>query len=288
MEAAILGQAILQGLLVGGFFGLVAVGLNLIFGVMNVLNVSQGDFVVLGAYLSFWAFALFRTNPFVTLVPVTILFFVIGVLTYRGLMRRASKFGINATLIVAFGISISLENLMTAFWTQEPRLVSIHLPTYHMFSLTFPLELVEMFAFSLVFSVALYLFLVRTFVGKAILAVSMDEMAATLMGINPGRMKGLAYGLGLSLAGVSGILLSFVYAFDPTVGVNYTVIAFLIIALGGVGNPIGAFAAGLIIGVAESVVNLFLPGSGIIAAFAIFLVILLARPEGIFRKIGAA
>lgn len=284
----IIEQTLLDGVLTGAFYGLVAVGLNLIAGVMNIVNVAQGDFVVFGAFVAYWAFVLFDLSPFLSIFPIALFLFLIGLANYRGLMQRASRFGSNTTLIVAFGISISLENLMTAFWTTNPRAVNISLGNLHVDELIVPVGLLYAFVAALASSLVLYFVLTRTFPGKAIQAVSLNEKAAKLMGIRTERVKGLAYGVGLLTAGIAGTLLSFIYAFDPTVGINYTLIAFVIIALGGVGNPVGAFLAGLIIGVANSMVNLYNPGSGLIISFVIFMVILLARPEGMLQKIGAA
>lgn len=280
-------QVLLQGILIGGFYGLVAVGMNVIFGVMNIINISQGDFVVLAAFVSFWLYSIFGLNPLITLLPIAILLFVISLPVYRLLMKRAVKIGIDTALIVAFGISLILQNLMTQFWSGDTRLVTLQFPNIALQGFTIPARFLLVFVISLISSLSLYTLLRKTFIGKAILAVSLDSRAAALVGIDTERIQQLSFGISLAMAGVAGALLSFLYPFVPTSGASYTFIAFVIVVLGGVGNPLGSLVGGLILGVIGSVSSLFGPGWSTFASFMLFIIILLLKPEGLFRRFGA-
>jgi branched-chain amino acid transport system permease protein len=280
-------QVLLQGILIGGFYGLVAIGMNVIFGVMNIINISQGDFIVLGAFASFWLYFIFGISPLISLVPIAILMFVISVPIFRVLMKRAMTISVDTALIVSFGLSLILQNLMTQFWSGDTRLVTLRFPDVAVQSFTLPARFLLVFVISIISSLSLYAVLKKTFVGKAILATSLDSKAAALVGIDTERIRQLSFGIGLLMAGVAGALLSFLYPFVPTSGASYTFIAFVIVVLGGVGNPIGSMVGGLILGMVGSMSSLFGPGWSTFASFMLFIIVLLLKPEGLFQRFGA-
>jgi branched-chain amino acid transport system permease protein len=281
-------QVLLQGILIGGFYGLVATGMNVIFGVMNIVNISQGDFIVLGAFTSFWLYSIFGIHPLISLLPIAILMFVISLPVFRVLMKQAIKISLDTALIVAFGLSLILQNLMTQFWSGDTRLVILQFPNISVQGFTVPPRFLIVSVISVICSLSLYALLKKTFIGKAIVAVSLDSRAAALVGIDTERIRQLSFGIGLSMAGVAGALASFLYPFVPTTGASYTFIAFVIAVLGGVGNPVGSMVGGLILGVVGSVSSLFGPGWNTFVSFILFIIILILKPEGLFQRFGAA
>jgi branched-chain amino acid transport system permease protein len=287
LDLSTLVQVVLQGLLIGGFYGLIAIGMNVIFGVMNIINISQGDFVVLGAFVAFWFYSIFGLSPLVALPAIAILLFVISIPVYRVLMKGAMKISIDTALIVAFGISLILQNLMTEFWSGDTRLVTLQFPNIAVQGFTIPARFLLVFVISIISSLSLYTVLRKTFIGKAIIAVSLDSRAAALVGADTERIQQLSFGISFFMAGVAGALLSFLYPFVPTSGGGYTFIAFVIVILGGVGNPIGSMVGGLILGVVGSVSSLFGPGWSTFASFLLFVIVLLLKPEGLFQRFGA-
>jgi len=287
LDPSTLIQVILQGILIGGFYGLIAIGMNVIFGVMNIINISQGDFVVLGAFVSFWFYSIFGLSPLLTLPLIAILLFAISIPVYRVLMKGAMKISIDTALIVAFGISLILQNLMTEFWSGDTRLVTLQFPNITVGGFTIPARFLIVFVLSIISSLSLYAVLKKTFIGKAIIAVSLDSRAAALVGADTERIQQFSFGISILMAGVAGALLSFLYPFVPTSGGAYTFIAFVIVILGGVGNPIGSMVGGLILGVVGSVSSLFGPGWSTFASFMLFVIVLLLKPEGLFRRFGA-
>jgi branched-chain amino acid transport system permease protein len=261
--------------------------MNVIFGVMGIINISHGDFIVLAAFVSFWLYSIFGINPLISLFTVAILMFLISVPVFQVLMKRATKISVDTALIVAFGISLILQNLMTQFWTGDTRLITLRFPDVAVQGFTLPARFLVGFVISLISSLSLYAVIKKTFIGKAIIAVSLDSRAAALVGIDTDRIRQLSFGIGLLMAGVAGALLSFVYPFVPTSGASYTFVAFVIVVLGGVGNPVGSMVGGLILGMVGSMSSLFGPGWSTFASFMLFIIVLLVKPEGLFQRFGA-
>jgi len=202
-------------------------------------------------------------------------------------MRQAVKISIDTALIVAFALSLILQNLMTQFWSGDTRLVTLQFPNITVQDFTIPARFLLVFAVSIISSLSLYTILRKTFIGKAIIAVSLDSRAAALVGADTDRIQQLSFGISFLMAGVAGALLSFLYPFVPTSGASYTFIAFVIVILGGVGNPVGSMVGGLILGVVGSVSSLFGPGWSTFASFMLFVIVLLLKPEGLFQRFGA-
>ncbi|MFX0196302.1 MAG: branched-chain amino acid ABC transporter permease [Candidatus Hodarchaeota archaeon] len=285
-DKIILVQTVINGLIMGGVYGMIAMGLSLIFGVMKIINIWHGELVVLGAYITYWLYTRFGINPFLSLIMTSLTLLGIGIPVGMFIMNPARKAGIDQPLIVTFGASIALFSLMRSLWTATPRGILIKYGT-----LTLPGGIPISILRLIIIVVAMlglaltHLFLMKTYTGKAIRAVAMDRSIASLMGINVDRINALAYGIGLALAGIAGSLISLMLSFDPASGPLFTNKGFCVIVLGGVGYIPGTFVGGVILGLAESI-GAFILGDAVRdgIAYMIFLLVLLFKPTGLFAK----
>jgi len=284
-----LGQNLVFGILVGALYGLVALGLSLIFGVTKFLNVAHGELVMFGGYASFWAFSLLGIDPFLSL-PISMFgLFLIGAILYKLVFSRTVKLPeeskIKNTLLVAFGLSVILQNLALRFWTADERGITT---SYFSNSITlagirFPLIKVASLVIAIVFLLALQLFLKKTYIGKAIRATTQNWEAASLMGIDIHKVYLLAFALGTALAGAAGTLISINYSIMPTMGLGWTMKALIVMVLGGLGNIPGTIIGGLILGVTESATSFFISSNyREIAGLILFILILIVRSQGFF------
>jgi len=281
----VLSATIVNGILLGGLYGLIAMGLSLVFGVTKIINVCHGELIVLGAYISYWLSVSYGINPLV-LATASPLLFVTGFVIGKFLMNPALKIGIDQPLLVAFGLSLCLRNLMRLLWTATPRGITIRLGGISLFGGVYMSYLsLIIFSTSVAGLLLLYLFLKNTFVGKAIRAAGMHRVSARLMGINVNNINALAYALGLLLAAVSGSLVSVKFSFDPESGSMFLGRALCVIVLGGVGHIPGAIVGGILLGIVESIGALVL-GDTIRDAivYLVFIVVLLVKPTGLFAK----
>jgi branched-chain amino acid transport system permease protein len=277
---------VLRGFCTGLFYGMLATGLSLVFGVMKVINIAHGEFILLGAYITYWLYTLFGINPFASIIFSALALLALGLVMGRFLISPSLKSGVDPPLIVSFGLSLCLANLMRVYWTATPRGLNIYfggipLPGGVKFSL---LHFIVAAA-AIIGLVSLHMFLSRTYLGKALRAVSMDREAAMLMSIPSSRIETIAYSIGLLLAGTSGSLLSIALSFDPTCGHIYLGKVMCVIVLGGVGYIPGAVAGGVVLGIAEAFGSFFL-GDTVrnLVAFVMFLIILILKPTGLFAK----
>lgn len=287
----LMAQNLVFGILVGALYGLAAVGLSLVFGVLKFLNVAHGELLMLGGYASFWIFALYGVDPFLTL-PLTMLFLlVIGIVLYRVLFVRMVKLAeaikIKNTLLIGFGLSLVLQNLALRLWTADERGITTSYSGWALsyFGVRFPVVRVAGLVIAFVSLLALHLFLQRTYSGKAIRATVEDWEAATLMGINIHKIYLLSFVLGSVLAGVAGTLVSVGYSINPAMGLHWTLKALIVVVLGGLGSIMGTFVGGLVLGVAESSSAFLIGGTyrEIVSLF-IFVLVLILRPQGLFGK----
>jgi branched-chain amino acid transport system permease protein len=279
-----LAQAIVNGLLVGAAFALVAVGLTLIYGVMDIVNFAHGEMVMLGMYGSFFAWSLFGLDPLVSLPVTGISIAVVGALMYYGVVGPVLGSSPLAQIIATFGVQVMLRGLAQLLWTPDTRTIS------HVWAEDFRLRLggvviggpqLVMAAGAAVSTLAVALFMNRTETGGAIRAAGEDPAAAALMGINPRRMYALAWLVAGAATGVAGALLMNAYSTSPTAGVMFVLMAFVIVALGGFGSIAGAAVAGLLVGVVQGVVGLYASSYTLAAALAIYLLVVLVRPRGL-------
>ena len=251
-------QLLLFGVVWGGLYALIALGLNLIFGVMKILNIAHGELLMLGAYLAFWLFTLWNISPLVSMPIAAVAMCVFGLIIQKALIdpltarsRTPGDFE-NATLIVFFGLLLILQNVALLFWTADYRSVSYMAEPVSFGEFSVAANRLLVLAVALFLSALMFLLMQHTMVGKAIRAVSQDRDTAKLMGINARRIGIIGFGLGSAIAGVAGVLASTIYVITPTIGLLFTIKAFTIMVVGGLGNQFGIFIAGLALGVVES------------------------------------
>jgi branched-chain amino acid transport system permease protein len=277
-------QTLVYGVLVGALYGLAAVGLSLVFGVTDFLNVAHGEFLMLGGYASFWLFNLLGVDPFAS-IPLSITFLLlIGFILYRVLFVRMVKLPtedkIRNTLLVGFGLGLILQNIAQRLWTADIRSIT---PDYvgavfEVAGVRFPIVRVAGLVISFVALIGLQLFLRRTYTGKAIRATVEDWEAATMMGINVHRVYLLSFVMGAALAGVAGTLVGVGYSLEPAMGMSWTLTALIVMVLGGFGNITGTFVGGIVLGVTESVASIII-GSNYrqVVGLVIFILVLIVR-----------
>lgn len=285
--AALLLQTLLSGVVVGLVYALVAVGLTLIFGVMDIVNFAHGEFLMLGMYASFWGWALFKLDPLITLPFTALALFAAGVLVYRLVIRRITDAPMLSQIFATFGLMILFRGLAQYLWKPDFRSVDQTLVsgTVALGGLQLGLPQVVAAAGAVVTTAALWWFLRSTRLGAALEATAADKEAAALMGIDAQRMFALAWGLGAACAGVAGALLSTYYPIFPEVGSTFILIAFVLVALGGFGSVAGAFWAGILVGVVE-VVGGFLwnPAYKLVLVLALYLIVVWVRPQGLLGR----
>ncbi len=284
-----LGQILVFGILVGALYGLVALGLSMIFGVTKILNVAHGELVMIGGYASFWAFTQLGLDPYLTMIISFVALFLIGAFLYRLIFSRTVKLPeetkIKNTLLVAFGLSIILQNLALRFWTADERGITASYlsKAFTILGLRFPVVRLANLVVAVFFLVALQLFLRKTYTGKAIRATVQNWEAASLMGINIHKVYLISFAIGAALAGVAGTLVSVNYSIQPSMGLNWTLKALIVMVLGGLGSIPGTLVGGLILGVTESATSFFIDSNyREVAGLVLFLLVLIFRPQGLF------
>jgi branched-chain amino acid transport system permease protein len=283
---------IIVGILQGGVYGLLAMGLSLQYGVCRVLNIAHGEFVMLGAMLTVFLSFTFGINPLVTLVIIGPLLFGLGFLLqitlFRGLKARAplpAAFEGNA-LLAAFGLMYIINNLAQMRWGSQ-LMASQYLtnPVPFIGGMSLSLNQIVNFAIAVVLGIAVYLFLSRSRLGRAIRATAEDPATAGLMGVNTNMILAFCFGLGALLAGIAGTLVSMRTQITTGLGFNNTIIALIVVTLGGLGSVPGSFIAGIILGIVSMlVVGLWEPVLTVPVYYAMLMILLLARPAGIFGK----
>lgn len=287
----ILIQQLILGILVGGLYGLAAAGLSLMFGVLRVLNIAYGELLMLGGYGAFWFFTLWHIDPFVSLLGVGPAMFVLGLVLYWALFQFVVKaheeLRIKNSLLIGFGLTLVLHTLAIRFWTADERAVTTAYAGVVMRFGAFAIPLVRLSSLVLAFVVltVLHLFLTKARWGRAIRATAEDWEAAALMGIPVARTYLLAFALGTALAGIAGGLVSVSYSISPSIGMEWTLKALIVVVLAGLGSLFGSFAGGIVLGLAEATsVTLFGGPYREVVGLVLFLVILLLRPQGLFGE----
>jgi branched-chain amino acid transport system permease protein len=281
----ILAAALINGVLTGGVYALVALGLTLIYGVLHIVNFAHGSLLMLAMFGAWMLVSWVGLDPYAALVPLTAIMFVLGWALYAGVIGRISRGEDRAILLATLGVAIVLDNFALVVFTGDTR--TIETPySFAMIELG-PLLLsvprVISFAVALVLAALLWAFMARTDTGRAIRAVAREPDGARLVGIRPGRIFALSYGIGVACLGAAACLLLPSFYVSPQVGNVFVLVSFTIVVLGGMGSFPGAVLGGLIIGVTESLGGLFLGESlGPIGISLVFIVVLLARPTGLF------
>ncbi len=284
-------QQLVLGLLLGGLYGLAAAGLSLVFGVLKVLNVAHGELIMLGGYGAFWLFALAGLDPFVSLlivVPAALLF---GALLYWGLfgwvVRTDEEMRIKNSLLIGFGLGLALHALAVQLWTADERSITTAYAgaVLDLGGISVPLVRLASLALAFVLIGGLHLLLARWRWGRAIRATAEDWEAALLTGIDVRRAYLLAFAAGTALAGAAGALVSVGYSISPSIGLEWTLKALIVIVLAGLGSMLGTFVGGLVLGVAEAISATVFGGPyREVVGLLIFLVVLVARPQGLFAR----
>jgi branched-chain amino acid transport system permease protein len=278
-------QLTINGLLLGGMYGLVAIGLTMIFGVMNIINFAHGEFLMLAMYSSFWMNIWLGMDPYLTIVVITPLFFLLGLIFQRLMIQPILKAQEVAQIFATVGLSILLQNGALFFWSADYRVVRTSYSSMSFEVMDTYIGLTRLCALLVVFLLAAFLFwlMKKTFLGKAIRATAQDRSAAALMGINIRWIYLMTTGIGIACVGIAGAVLSPVFSIFPTVGIQFVLVAFVVVVLGGMGDLAGAFFGGLIIGLLESYSGFFIaPALKTLVYFVVFVLILLIRPSGIF------
>ena len=276
-------QLIAFGLLLGGIYGLVALGLTMIFGVMDVINFAHGAMMVVGMYTVWWVSTSYNLSPFYVVPLAVILLFVLGVVIHLSAVAPIMDAPQENQLIVTFGVLLILVHTIEIVFTGNPQNLDIDLGSIGVSGIYFPEG--QLFALFIAFVAVItaWLFLTRTQLGRAIRGTANDRVAAQYVGINVPRIDYLTFGLGAALAGLAGAAIPFIQTIEPHLGDSYLINAFVIVILGGLGSFPGALIGGMIIGFVDVFGRYFLPGAGNqIAIFVIFILVLLLRPQGLF------
>ena len=283
-------QLLVSGILLGGVYALCALGLNLIFGVAKVVNFAHGEFLMLGMYAGYWLMRGTGINPYYGAPLVGAAFFVLGLLFYWCLMRFTIYKPEMTQVFATLGLGIALQNLALLLWGGDYRTVQV-MPAgaeaVEFLGVTVSANRLVAFVFAMSILAAVVLFLRLTFLGRAIEAISQDISAARLMGIDPGRIFLLTFGLGIGLTGIAGaVLVPSFYAF-PSVGTFFVLVAFVVVVLGGLASVPGTVVGGLVLGVMESFTGFFSPDLKEATHFVLLILLLALRPHGLFGVKGA-
>jgi branched-chain amino acid transport system permease protein len=287
MGFADLSTPVVMGILLGGLYALIALGLSLVFGVMRLINVAHGDLVVFGSYFAYAALTLVGIDPILSLILGMPLLFAIGFAIQKFLMSRSFGVSMEAALIIAFGLSLILQNFNQMFWTPLSRglTTSYSVESFSIGEIFIQLPYLFDFAAALVVMLSLWIFLKRTYLGKAILAASQNKRGALLMGVNTGRIYALTFGIAMATAAMAGVFMGLTFPFSPTTGLSFLVISFGVIVIGGLGSMIGTFVGGIVMGLAQTLgAQFFGDAAQMLTAYIIVLVALSIRPQGIFGR----
>ncbi len=287
MTLSVLLQALISGILVGGVYALIGIGLTIIFGVMRVINFAHGDLLMVGMYLTYFAFSLLGIDPFLSIAVSVPLMFLLGAFLQKAFINRVLNALPQNQILLTIGLGLVMSNAVMMLFTSDYRILTTSYSSGSVsvggISISTPLLL--SFVITGAITAFLYWFLLKTDTGQAIRATAQDRDAAQLMGVDVRRMSVLATGMGAALAGTAGALISPTYYIFPQVGSAFTLKAFVIVVLGGMGSIVGATLGGVVVGVAESMSAVYV-SSGLkeLFVFVIFLLVLLLRPAGLLGK----
>ena len=281
---------VISGLLMGGLYALIAMGLSLQYGVARVLNIAHGEFIMLGAFITWALYSAFGINPLLSLVISGPTVFIIGFILYRTLFTRlrissASPAAFEgSSMLATFGLLFIIQNIALVVWGGGMRGYSFLNFGVNFLGAVFAANRLLALTVALVVGLAFYIFLARTRMGKAIRAAAQDPATAGLMGVNINLVLALCFGLGTLMAGLAGLLISMCYPIYPTMGLEYTIIALIVVVLGGLGSIPGSFIGGFILGLIGSIVSSWQPGLAMAAYYMLFMLLLLVKPTGIMGK----
>jgi branched-chain amino acid transport system permease protein len=280
-------QVLINGILLGGLYGIMAMGMSLIYGVMRIVNITHGALIMLGAYITFWTFTLWGWDPFLSL-PVTILMlFLYGYLLQRFILNLIVRAQMYLTLLITFGIEVVMVNLARILWSSDLRQVapSYTAANFSVAGLTIPYVRLWVFLTTIMLSILFLLLLERTRLGRAIRATAEELRAARLTGIPVGHVYAVTFGLGAALAGAAGAMWGMLFPMTPIMGRPLTLKSFVVAVLGGLGTMMGPIVGGVALGLAESFTSTFIgPTYPNAISFGLLVLILILRPTGVLGR----
>lgn len=283
-------QTLAFGILIGALYGLVALGLSLLMGVMKFINVAHGTFIILGGYVCYWAFQFSGLNPYLSILLVIPIMFIVGLGLFRSVLSPLLKLPnisnrINNSMLITFGVIYVLDNVMSFFWKPDVRsvLTSVTGKALDWGGIKFSITGLFGLGISIAVGIALYFMLGRTHFGKQIRAATQDAEAASLCGINVQRTYLISSGISIALAGIAGVVIVSSYSINPNGGLSWLLVAFVVMILAGEGNINAVIPAGLVLGLLEAI-GVFVVGAPYRQAVAlvVFIIILMFRPQGLF------
>lgn len=283
----LLAQILINGILLGGLYAVMALGLGLVWGVLNIVNLAHGAFIMLGAYLSWHLYTYLHIDPFLGLPITALVMFAVGYGLQRGLLNLIVRAPMFNTLLITFGLEVVLTYLAQLAFSADFRTIN---PPYAGSSLQWgpvvvPVVRLAAFGMALVLTIGMWLFLMHTRLGRAIRATAQNLVAARLYGVEPRHLYAMTFGLGIALAGAAGGLYGTVSQINPYIGASLTAKSFAIAIIGGLDNPLGVIVGGLFLGIVESLTTLYIgPTFADVASFGILVLVLIVRPSGLLGK----
>ena len=282
-------QILIGAVLQGSLYTLGAIGLSLSFGVLKILNLSHGDFLMVGGLLGFLALVKLGLNPFFSAAAITVLGFAVGAIYYRFLIRqilgRSARDMLIASVIVTLGVSIIIEDVTSFMWGGGSTGIPFQMPNLVIGGMVFPVLRVTMLLIAILLTVGLHLFLTRSFTGRAIVAAALNPVGATVVGINIDFVAVVTFALGIALASGSGVFYAALYSIEPFMGLGITLKYLAVIIVGGMGSLLGAMIGGIVIATSEALTSYYLGTQwSPMVAFIILILALLIRPQCLIGK----
>jgi branched-chain amino acid transport system permease protein len=280
-------QILVNGVLLGGLYAVMALGLALVWGVLNIVNLAHGAFIMLGAYLSWHLYTYLGIDPFLGLPITAVVMFAFGYAVQRGLLNLVVRAPMFNTLLITFGLEVVLTYLAQLAFSADFRTIN---PSYagnsiQLGAVVLPLARLLAFAVAIVLTVAMWLFLLHTRLGRAIRATAQNLVAARLYGVEPRHLYAMTFGIGIGLAGAAGGLYGTVSQINPYIGATLTAKSFAIAIIGGLDNPLGVIVGGLFLGIIESLAVLYIGATfADVASFGVLVLVLIVRPSGLLGK----
>jgi branched-chain amino acid transport system permease protein len=283
-------DVVIAGLLLGGIYALIAVGLSLQYGVARVFNISHGEFIMLGAFATWILYGTFNINPLISLIICGPFIFLIGFFLhktlFKSLLKGSPNMGVfeSKSMLACFGLLFIIQNIAILIWGADFKGYSYLNVGVNLGGAVFAANRLVTLVYAIIIGAAFYLFLAFTRMGKAIRAAAQDPATAGLMGVNINQVLALCFGFGSLMAGFAGALISMCYPIQATMGLEYTIIAIIVVALGGMGSIVGSFIGGFILGFIGSIITAIEPSLYLVVFYFIFSFMLLVRPKGILGK----
>jgi len=275
-------QLVVNGLALGALYACMAVGFSLVWGVLNVINMLHGSFIILGGYLAYFAWSYWGVHPLLALPFVGVGLFALGYGLQFFLVNKVVRAPVLTTLTLTFGLDMILYNLMTVYFSATPRRIRLDLGSFEIFGVFMPADRLIGMLLALALTAILYYVMRTSKVGRAIVAVRMDQVAAQLMGIRVNSIYAITFGIGAMMAGLAGVILVLVFPTTTSVAGVYLGKAFVVCVIGGLGSVPGALIGGLVLGVVESfAAHYFGPQNALVVGFLLLLFLLLVKPTGL-------